>query len=224
MKKSSSLKFGIISSASVLAYGFMPAVKLTEGVEAVAIASRDLTKAKQTASRYGIPKAYGSYNEILRDPGVDCIYVPLPNAMHIEWARKALKAGKHVLCEKPAGWSAREVASLRGLIEKTGLIFAEAFQYRYHPLMTKIKEIIDKGTIGEVVNVEASYCEVITSRDMVQFKPDMAGGSLMDVGCYCVDFCRFIIGCDEAEVLKTKSKIVRGVDGDMKAELLFSNG
>jgi predicted dehydrogenase len=224
MKKPSTLKFGIIGCASVLDYGFMPAVNLTDGVEAVAIASRDIGKAKSTAAKYGIRKAYAGYDAVLKDPEVDCVYIPLPNFMHVDWTRKALKAGKHVLCEKPLAWSAREAASLVGLIKSSGLTFAEAFQYRYHPLMFRVKEIVSSGRIGELVKVEASYREIIPNRKAAQFQPEMSGGALMDVGCYCVNFCRFIAGCDDAEVVRAKSKIVRGVDGETRAELLFSNG
>jgi D-xylose 1-dehydrogenase (NADP+, D-xylono-1,5-lactone-forming) len=224
MRKSSTIKFGIIGSATVLEYGFMPAVNMTDGVEAIAIGSRDIAKAKLNASKYGIPKAYGSYEALLKDPEVNCIYVPLPNSMHIEWARKALKAGKHVLCEKPAAWTTHEAKSIRGLIEKSGLIFAEAFQYRYHPLLSRVKDIVDSGRIGKLVKVEASYCEIIENRKAAQFQPEMAGGALMDEGCYCVDFCRFIAGYDTAEVTRVKSKLVNGVDGETRADLLFSNG
>jgi len=224
MKKKSALRFGIISTASILEYGFMPAVRLTEGVEASAIASRHIDKAKKAAEKYGIPKVCGSYNDILNDPEIDCVYVPLPNALHVEWARRALKAGKHVLCEKPLARSAPEARSLAGLVKSSGLTFAEAFQYRYHPLMEKVGSIVRSGRIGDVVRVEASYCEIIPNRKAVQFDPGMAGGALMDVGCYCVNFCRFAAGCDDAEVTGARSKIVNGVDGETRAELLFGNG
>jgi predicted dehydrogenase len=224
MKETTPLRFGIIGTASVLEYGFMPAIKLTHGADAIAIASRDIEKGKQAAAKYGIPKAYGNYNSLLRDPEVDCVYVALPNALHVEWARKALRAGKHVLCEKPLAWNAREAGSILGLIKSSGLTFAEAFQYRYHPLMKRVEQLVRSGRIGDVVNVEASYCEIIPNRKAVQFRPDMAGGALMDVGCYCVNFCRFMAGCDDAEVLRAKSKVVQGVDGETRAELRFSNG
>ena len=224
MKKSSTVKFGIIGSATVLEYGFMPAVNLTDGVDVIAIGSRDIEKARLNAAKYCIPKAYGSYEAVLKDPEVDCIYAPLPNSMHIEWARKALKAGKHVLCEKPAAFTADEARSIAGLIEKSGLIFAEAFQYRYHPLLGRVKELVDSGKIGKLLKVEASYCEIIPNRDAAQFRPEMAGGALMDEGCYCVNFCRYIAGCDEAEVTRVKSKLVNGVDGETRADLLFGNG
>lgn len=224
MKKTSPLKFGIISTASVLDYGFMPAVNLTEGVEAAAIASRDIGKAKLAAAKYGIPNAYGSYQAMLKDPEIDCVYIALPNSMHVEWSRKALKAGKHTLCEKPLASNAREAASLAGLIKKSGLTFAEAFQYRYHPLMAKVEQLIKSGAIGDLVKVEASYCEIIPNRNAAQFRPDMAGGALMDMGCYCVNFCRMVSGRDDAEVVAAKSKIVRGVDGETRADLRFGNG
>lgn len=148
MATSRILRFGIMSVASIVNDGFMPGVKLTKGVEARAIASRNLEKAKQAAKRHGIPTAYGSYEELLRDAEVDCVYIPLPNSMHAEWTRKALNAGKHVLCEKPLAWSAREAASLMAPIKRSGLTFAEGFHYRYHPLMARIEEIVRSGDIG----------------------------------------------------------------------------
>ncbi len=218
------LRFGIISCASILEYGFMPAVELTEGVEAVAISSRDIKKAKRAASKYGIRKAYGDYESILHDHNIDCVYIPLPNSMHIKWARRSLEAGKHVLCEKPLAWNAAEAESLIELISGSGLTFAEAFQYRYHPLMHRVEEIVRSGRIGKLQRVEASYCEIIPDRRAVQFRPEMAGGALMDVGSYCVNFCRFIAGCDDAEVAAAESEISEGVDGSTCAELRFSNG
>lgn len=224
MKKKSTLKFGIISTASVLDYGFMPGVKLTDGVEVAAIGSRNIDKARATAEKFKIPKYYGSYQAVLRDPEIDCIYIPLPNSMHGEWARKALRAGKHVLCEKPLAWSAKEASSLKSLVKSSGLTFAEAFQYRYHPMMLKVGEIIRSGKIGNVVKVEASYCEIIPNRKQVQFQPEMSGGAMMDVGCYAVNFCRYAAGCNDAEVISSKTKIINGVDGETRAELRFSNG
>lgn len=217
--------FGVLGTATVNTYGFLPSVNLTDGVEVTAIASRDAAKARRYAAEHGIPRAHGAYSALLSDPGVDCVYIPLPNSMHVEWTKKALRAGKHVLCEKPFASNAREAASVAPLLKKSGLVFAEGYHTRYHPLTEKLIELVRGGEIGELIGVEASYNEIIPNPDAVQFRPEFAGGAIMDMGCYGVHFARTMAGCDEAEILKTRSKILpRGVDGETRAELLFANG
>lgn len=225
MKKNAPLKFGIISTATVNEYGFFPSVKHTKGVEAAAIASRDAEKAKKHAAMYGVPKAYGDYDALLADPDIDCVYIPLPNHLHVEWTRKALRAGKHVLCEKPFAWNEKEARSIEPIVRKTGLIFAEGFHYRYHPLTLRVLDLIRSGKIGDLLSVRISFCEIISNKAAVQFRPEYAGGAMMDMGCYGVHFARTIAGCDAAEVTRVKARMCRtGVDGETTADMLFSNG
>ena len=196
-----------------------------EGMQLTAVASRNIDSAAIYAQTYNIPKAYGDYDSLVADPDIDCVYISMPNAMHKEWAIKALDAGKHVLCEKPVASSAGEAQEIADKVKATGLTFAEAFHYRYHPLAAKIEEIVRSGDIGEVIEIYSVFNNRIKDRSKPQMFGRLAGGALMDTGCYPVNFCRWIAGCDEAEVKWAHSTFTEtGVDGTTVARLKFDNG
>ena len=219
------LKFGVLSTASVNSYAFLPVIKKVPGAALDAIASRDLKKARAYAKKHGIPKAYGDYDSLLADPEITCVYIPLPVSMHAEWSSKAMDAGKHVLCEKPVAANEAEALAIAEKAEATGLTFAEAFHYLYHPLMGRVTEIVRSGGIGELVSIAAVHGVPLTDRNKVQFKPELAGGALLDIGCYPVNFARVIAGCDDARALEAVPKMTRsGVDGSMRASLEFESG
>lgn len=218
-------RFGILSTASIINEALLQSRGKLEGFEIAAVASRDLDKAKTYAAQNNIPKAYGSYEELLADPDIDCIYICVPNALHKEWTIKSLDAGKHVLCEKPVASNAAEAQEIADKVKATGLTFAEAFHYRYHPLLLKVEEIVRSGDIGEVTEVSAIYYEVIRDRTKAQFTPKLSGGALMDTGCYCSSFCRWMAGCNDAKVISAYSVMsTGGVDGTTHATLRFANG
>ncbi|HOY64210.1 MAG TPA: Gfo/Idh/MocA family oxidoreductase [bacterium] len=219
------LRFGILSTAHANNFTMLPMAGRIDEMEIAAVASRGIQKAKEYAARNGIRKAFGSYEELVADPDIDCAYISMPNSMHKEWSVKALRAGKHVLCEKPLASNEKESREIEDAVRETGRTFAEAFHYRYHPLADKLEEIIRSGRIGNVVEIDAAFNNRVRDRKKPQLSPELGGGALMDTGCYLVSFSRWISGCDEADVVWAKStKTETGVDGTTAASLRFKNG
>ena len=149
-KLTQKLRWGVIGCAGIAIRSVIPGIQASETGELTAIASRGIAKAEETAAKLGIGKAYGSYEEILADPDIDAIYIPLPNHLHMEWSIRAMEAGKHVLCEKPIAMNAQEAQRMADTAARTGKHLAEAFMYRHHPRYEEIKAIIDAGEIGEL--------------------------------------------------------------------------
>lgn len=222
MKK---LRFGIMSTAGANKFTILPMADKIDNMEIVAVASRGIKKAQDYAARHGIPIAFGSYEELVADPHIDCAYISMPNSMHKEWSVKALRAGKHVLCEKPMASNEGEAREIADAVRETGRTFAEAFHYRYHPLADKLEEIIRSGRVGNIVEIDAAFNNRVRDRKKPQLSPELGGGALMDTGCYLTSFSRWIADCDEAEVVWAKSiKTETGVDGTTAARLRFANG
>jgi predicted dehydrogenase len=188
------IRWGIIGCAGIAKRAVIPGIQQSETGEVSAIASRGLEKAKQTAEELNIPTAYGSYEELLADPNIDGVYIPLPNHLHKEWAIRAAEAGKHVLCEKPLAINASEAEEMVEACEKAGVVFAEAFMYRYHPRYTMIQDIIKSGEIGELRGIHGNFT-FNNSKDMgnVRYKQEWGGGSLYDVGVYPISVARMLL-------------------------------
>jgi D-xylose 1-dehydrogenase (NADP+, D-xylono-1,5-lactone-forming) len=167
-------------------------------VEVVAVGSRELGRAQAFAAEHGIPKAYGSYEELLADPSVEAVYIPLPNTLHCEWSIRALEAGKHVLCEKPMSSSPAEVEAAFDASERTGCLLTEAFMYRHHPQAKRLVQLIAEGAIGELRLVRSVFSYGLFDESNIRLRRDVDGGSLMDVGCYCISGSRLIAGEPEA--------------------------
>lgn len=219
------LRFGILGTASVNDYAFVPVIKQVKGARLACVASRDASRARRYAKKRGIPQWRGSYEEVLDDPDIDCVYIPLPVSLHAAWSVRALEAGKHVLCEKPMAATEAEALRVDACAKKTGRVFMEAYHYRYHPLMEKIEEIVRSGGLGEVIRVTSQFGLPVPDRGKVQFQKETAGGALLDIGCYPVSFARVIADCDNATVLKARGRrMASGTDGCMSAELRFDNG
>ena len=163
--------------------------------EMKAIASRNLIEAKKAADLLGVPKAYGSYEELLSDPEIDAVYIPLPNHLHVVWAIKAMQAGKHVLLEKPVGLSSKEAEKLIETSKgKPGLKVMEAFMYRHHPQWQKAKKLVEEGYIGKLKSIQTFFSYYNTDPNNIRHNPDFGGGGLMDIGCYCISLSRYIFG------------------------------
>ena len=160
--------------------------------EISAIASRNSEKAKQAANILNIPKFYDSYEELLEDSAIEAVYIPLPNHLHIEWAIKAAIAGKHVLCEKPIGLNAEEVRSLIEVRDRTGVKIQEAFMVRTHPKWLAVRDLIRQGKIGKLEAITGFFSYFNNDVSNIRNKPEMGGGALMDIGCYCINISRFI--------------------------------
>src|SRR3954469_17162674 len=175
MKK---VRWGVLGVAGIAVRRVVPGMRQCELCEVTAIASRHLTRAQEAAKSLGIPRAYGSYEELLRDPDIDVIYNPLPNHLHVEWTVKALEAGKHVLCEKPLALSVADVDRVADACRTTGKAAAEAFMYRHHPMTAAVVNAVASGRLGEVKSYRGAFTFALTRPNDVRLDPAMGGGSL----------------------------------------------
>lgn len=198
MKK---IRFGILSTAKVGMEKVIPALQKGKYCEVSAISSRSEDAARQAAEALGIPKAYGSYKELLAAPDIDAVYIPLPNNLHVDWAINALRTGKHVLCEKPIGIDTVEA---NRLIDATSrypdLKIMEGFMYRHHPQWVESKRLVDSGKIGKLITIQSFFSYFNADPDNIRNKPDAGGGGLMDIGCYCISLSRFLFNAEPNRV------------------------
>jgi predicted dehydrogenase len=194
-------RWGVLGVANIAVVKVIPAMQRGERSEIAAIASRNLAKAQQAAAKLGIPKAYGSYEELLADPQIDAIYNPLPNHLHVPWSIKAAEAGKHVLCEKPIGLSADEAKQLRDARDRTGVKIGEAFMVRTHPQWLKALEWVRAGRIGDLRSIMGFFSYFLLDPANVRNVFDWGGGGVMDIGCYPIFTSRFIFGSEPRRVL-----------------------
>jgi xylose dehydrogenase (NAD/NADP) len=187
------VRIGILSTAHINRL-VLPGAAKSDRVEVTAVASRDGERARAYAAEKGIECAYSSYDELLADPDVDAVYIPLPNSMHVEWSIRALEAGKHVLCEKPLTRRPEEVERVFDVAEREGRLLMEAFMWRHNPQTKRLVELVEDGAIGELRLVRAVFRFPLTELANVRLRADLDGGSLMDVGCYCVSAARLLAG------------------------------
>src|SRR5258707_1152249 len=186
------IRWGILSTARIGTVKVIPGMQQGQRSTVTAIASRDIEKARRAAAELGIPKAYGSYEELLADPEIDAIYNPLPNHLHVPWSIRAAEAGKHVLCEKPLSMDAAEARLLIGVRDRTGVKIGDGFMVRSHPQWLRAREIVRSGEIGELRSVMMAFS--YTNRDPQNIRniPEYGGGALMDIGCYPIQLSRFL--------------------------------
>lgn len=190
-----SLRWGVIGSAGIAVRSVIPGIRESARGDVVAIASRDLAKAQETANKLDIPQAYGSYEELLADPGIDAVYIPLPNHLHKEWTIRAAEAGKHVLCEKPIALTAAEAEQMAEACRAAGVHLEEAFMYRHHPRYAMIRDILESGEIGELRGIHGTFTfNSAGSASNVRFHRDMGGGALYDIGVYPISAARLVLG------------------------------
>lgn len=190
-----------------------------------AVGSRSLSSATSFAKAYHIQASHGSYADLLADPACDAIYLSLPNTMHHEWTIKALRAGKHVLCEKPISVTLAEAEEMFDVAEKCGRVLIEAFMYRAHPQTIKAVEIVRSGTIGNVKLIRTSFCyRVRKTQGNIRFDPSLAGGALMDVGCYCLSFSRLIADVEPSLLHAVSVRHASGVDEQTSVVMQFPGG
>lgn len=202
------------------------AINEAEGAAAVAVGSRDGARAAAFAREFGIPKAYGSYEELLADPEVQVVYISLPNSLHAEWTARAAEAGKHILCEKPLGVSADEAAAMFEAARRGGIWLMEAFMYRFHPQTLKVQELLAAGAVGPVRLVRSSFSFSLPYSDTenVRLNAALAGGALMDVGCYPVNALRWITGRAPKRVAASAVWGASGVDELLSATCEYDGG
>jgi len=187
------VKWGIVSTADINRK-VIPGAKESPQVELLGVASRDAARAQAYASEWDIPRAYGSYEELLADPDIEAVYISLPNTMHVEWSIKSLEAGKHVLCEKPFTRHPKEVTEAFDVADKTGFLLTEAFMWRHNPQTLRLRELIIEGAIGELRLVRSAFSYGLYDDANIRLRTDVEGGSLMDVGCYNVSGSRLLAG------------------------------
>ncbi|MDR0266658.1 Gfo/Idh/MocA family oxidoreductase [Paenibacillus sp.] len=189
------LKWGILGCANIAKYSVIPGIQQSEFNEVAAIASRDIDKANQTAAELNIPHTYGSYEDILADPTIDVLYIPLPNHLHKEWTIRAAKAGKHILCEKPIALNEAEAAEMAEAAVDAGVYLSEAFMYRYHPRYDRIKELIHSGAIGDIRGIRSAFTfNNAGDKGNIRYKKEWGGGSIYDIGCYPISAARLLLG------------------------------
>lgn len=195
------IRWGILSTSKIGREQLIPAIQKSENGTVSAISSRSATKAKEVADELGIPNVYGSYDALLADPEIDAIYNPLPNHLHVPKTIEAMKAGKHVLCEKPIALDAEEVQKLKDAsMAYPDMKVMEAFMYRFHPQWKKTKSLVQNGAIGELQTIESFFSYYNEDPDDIRNKPEMGGGALMDIGCYCISLSRYLFDREPVDV------------------------
>ena len=202
------LRLGLLSTARING-AILGGAAESALVEVVAVASRDAVRAREYAREHLIPRAHGSYDDLLADQGVDAVYVSLPNRLHHEWTQRALAAGKHVLCEKPYSRRPAEVEEAFDAAERSGLVLMEAFMYRHHPQMRRVVELVSGGAVGRLRAIRAVFTFRLDDASNVRMQTKLDGGALMDVGCYCVSGARLLAG----EPVRVQAEQVAGETG-----------
>jgi predicted dehydrogenase len=188
------LRWGVLGVAGIAVRKVIPAMQHCKLSEIVAIASRDGAKAAEAAAKLGVARAYGSYEALLADPDIDCIYNPLPNHLHVPWSIRALEAGKHVLCEKPLALNRAEIDQLIAVRDRTGRQAAEAFMVRVHPQWLRAKQLLDEGALGRLRSVHGVFSYFNRDPANVRNRKEWGGGGVLDIGCYPVFLSRWMYG------------------------------
>ncbi len=217
------VRIGILGAARITPKALVAAVSEISTVRLQAVAARDRGRAEEFARANGVATVLDSYQAVIESPDVDVVYNPLPINLHAPWSIAALKAGKHVLCEKPFAMNASEAADMTAAADASGQILGEAFHYRYHPFMIRVLDVIGSGVIGEVRHVEARFDISIPQPD-IRWDIATGGGSLMDLGCYCVHWIRTVVGQEPSVVSAEAVEGPQYVDASMRAELSFESG
>jgi predicted dehydrogenase len=223
------VKWGILGNATIARKCVIRAIQKSHNGLVHALGTRSPADAATTAAKNGIKNVYEAYEEVLEDPAIDAVYVPLPNHMHLPWTLKALSAGKHVLCEKPLACHVGEAREMAARAKATGLLLMEAFMYRFHPRSRHIKRMVDQGDIGDPCLVRSAFCyhmgnDILQSGDNARLKLEMGGGALLDVGCYSVSLARWLMGAEPIAVQAQAVYHLAGVDMHLVGTLRFAEG
>jgi len=215
------LRIGVLGAARIAPAALMRPARAVDGVEVTAVAARDPQRARRFAARYGIATVHPDYAAVLADPDVDAVYVPLPNGLHADWTLAALAAGKHVLCEKPLTSNTAQAREVADAADRSGLVVMEAFHYRYHPLMARVRQLLDDGAVGRIRRLRAGLCFPLYRFSDIRYRLDLAGGATMDAGCYPANLLRFLAGTEPTVVSARAELRTPGVDRAMTAHLSF---
>ncbi|MGC1343907.1 MAG: Gfo/Idh/MocA family oxidoreductase [Candidatus Binataceae bacterium] len=221
---SATLRIGLLGAARIAPDALIKPAKIVDGVEVGAIAAREPARAQEFAKAHGIARVLASYDDLINDPDLDAIYNPLPNSLHCEWTIRALRAGKHVLCEKPLSSNAAEAEQMAAAADQSGRILVEAFHYYYHPLAYRVREILRDGTLGKLSRLEAKFSVPFIPPTDIRHNLSLAGGATMDLGCYPLHMIRHFSGTTPI-VKAARARIgAPGIDVAMEADLELPGG
>ena len=188
------LRFGVLSTAKIGLEHVLPAISQANNANLIAVASRDEKKSRRMAAHFGAPESFGSYEAMLASDTIDAVYIPLPTSHHLEWSLKAIKARKHVLCEKPIALKAKDISRLIKARDKAGVVVSEAFMVTYHPQWLKVRELLGKGAIGKLRMIDASFTYFNKDANNMRNRIELGGGALPDIGVYPTVTARFVTG------------------------------
>ena len=202
MPDSPAVRWGVLSTAKIARLKVIPAMRHCPSAEVTAIASRCIENGQAAAAELGLSRGYGSYEALLDDPDVDAVYIPLPNDLHVPWSVRALRAGKHVLCEKPVALSAEQAEELKVEADRhPELKIMEAFMYRFHPQWIRAKDLVDDGAVGELRSIQSFFSYFNRDPGDIRNNVGQGGGALMDIGCYNISLSRWLVGAEPRRVL-----------------------
>jgi predicted dehydrogenase len=216
------LNWGLLSTAKIN-HALIKPLRASSRTRLLAVASRTQSGVEEYAHEWKIPRAHGSYEALLANPEIDVIYNSLPNHLHAEWTIKALRAGKHVLCEKPFALTLGDADAMIAAAKETGKVLAEAFMYRHHQQTLKVKEIVDGGTLGKLQLIKGAFTFTLTRAGNYRFIKEMGGGSIWDVGCYPISYARMLVGTEPVEVFGWQIPGKDGSDDAFIGQMRFEN-
>lgn len=217
-------RWGILSTANIGRIAMIPALQASKQAEVVAVASRNLESAEKFSADLDIEKAYGSYQDLLDDPNIDIIYIPLPNHLHKKWTIRAAESGKHILCEKPIALNPDECHEMINAARDNGVKLMESFMYRHHPRILSAVDLVRSGKIGDLKVIETGFTFKLKNLQDIRYQPEMGGGALMDVGCYCVNIIRLMAGREPVSMQAKATWTKTGVDEQLIGILDFEDG
>jgi predicted dehydrogenase len=220
--KHSKLRIGLLGAARIAPRVVVGPAAAGTRVEVAAVAARDPRRAKEFAERFGVPRVHADYDELLADPDIDAVYNPLPNTLHGRWTLAAIKAGKHVLCEKPFAVNETEARDIATAAAGSDVVVMEGLHYRYHPLLLRAEEVVRSGELGRLRHVETNFCLSLPVFSDNRWRAELGGGALLDSGCYVAHMARLFGG--EPEVVSATAALRDGVERAVVARLRFPEG
>jgi len=218
------IKWGVLGTAGIARKSTIPGMQLAQNCELYAIAGRSLEKAEQFKADFGFEKAYGSYDELLADPNVEAVYIPLPNNLHAEWSIRAMKAGKHVLCEKPLVADEEEIREIYRTAKENNVHFMEAFAYLHSPFVQALKDEVNSGTVGKITYIHSTFISGVHTTENIRMRKENAGGALYDLGCYDTSLILQLLGEQPVEIHAAAEMTEDNIDRHMFAIMRFPCG
>lgn len=220
------INWGILGCAKIAEVRTVPGLLKASNAVLYAVASRGIKKAEEMKAMYGAKEAYGSYEELLADENVEAVYIPLPNSMHAQWVEKAAKAGKHILCEKPLALDEKQARAMFEVCEENHVLLMEAFAFRHAPLVQKVKELIDKGTVGKVKYIESHLTDLLTDMGNIRMNKELGGGAFYDMACYNLSTISYLLDGKEPVSVKAFAEMDAeySVDVSNTALLKYEDG